>query len=104
MIVDLLVASSGIEPEVVSEADLLEVFPGYPVPVARTGHLIALKVLSQSPQRPQDAADCTALLAVASPEDLELARRALAAITARGFDRGKDLMGELRHLLSLRSL
>jgi Nucleotidyl transferase AbiEii toxin, Type IV TA system len=103
VIVDLLVASSGIEPEVVAAADPLEVFPGFPVPVARTGHLIALKVLSQGPQRPQDLADLGALLAAAPPEDLELARSALAEITGRGFHRGKNLAGEFQNLLSLRS-
>jgi len=41
-LVDLLFASSGIEPEIVAVADSLEVFPGFTVPVAQTGHLIAL--------------------------------------------------------------
>jgi hypothetical protein len=46
VVVDLLFASSGIEGEVVSGAARLEVLPGLSVPVAATGHLIALKVLA----------------------------------------------------------
>lgn len=42
---DLLFASSGIEHEIVAAADPLEVLPDLTVPVARTGHLIALKPL-----------------------------------------------------------
>jgi hypothetical protein len=44
VVVDLLFASSGIEPEVVKAADPVEVMAGLRVPVAQTGHLIALKV------------------------------------------------------------
>ena len=40
--VDLLIASSGIEAEVVASAETLEVVRGMLLPVARTGHLIAL--------------------------------------------------------------
>jgi hypothetical protein len=45
VVVDLLFASSGIENEVVANADRLEVLPRLVVPVATTPHLIALKVL-----------------------------------------------------------
>jgi hypothetical protein len=59
VVVDLLFASSGIEPEIVAAAESLEAFAGVVVPVARTGHLIALKVLSRNDAtRPQDAVDC----------------------------------------------
>lgn len=55
---DVLFASSGIESEVVGSAELLEVLPGLTVPVARIGHLIALKVLSRDDRdRHQDIAD-----------------------------------------------
>lgn len=43
--VDLLFASSGIEPEIVAAAETIEVLPGLFMRVARTGHLIALKLL-----------------------------------------------------------
>ena len=46
IVVDLLFASSGVEPKSVQAADVLEILPGLPVRVARGGHLLALKVLS----------------------------------------------------------
>lgn len=98
-VVDLLFASSGIEREIVAEAELLEVFAGLPVHVARNGHLIALKVLSRDDdQRPQDRMDLRALLAVASLDEIERADRSLALIAARGYHRGKDVMAEWRAL------
>jgi hypothetical protein len=66
-VIDLLFASSGIEPEVVAEADAIELLPQLRVRVATTGHLIALKVLARDDvTRPQDAGDLRALLG-ASP-------------------------------------
>ena len=98
--VDLLFASSGIEPDIVDRAETLELVPGLTAPVAATGHLIALKVLSRDDlTRPQDLVDLRALLRVAADRDLELARTALAAITARGYHRGRDLAADLDGLL-----
>ena len=91
VVVDLLFASSGVEPEVVRAADRLEVFPGLPLRVARGGHLLALKVLSNSPTRPQDPVDIAALLREGTPADLQEARQLAALIAARGFNRGRDL-------------
>ncbi len=94
--VDLLFASSGIEAEVVEAADVLEVLPGVEMPVAQRGHLLALKVLAYDERRrPQDRLDIMAMLAVASPEDLRMAREAVALVTSRGFHRDKDLRAEL---------
>ena len=53
-VIDLLFASCGIEPEIVAAAERTALAPGLAVSVARTGHLIAMKLLSESPQRPQD--------------------------------------------------
>lgn len=56
--VDLLFASSGIEPEVTRAAELTEVVPGPSFPIATTGHLIALKLLARDDQsRRKDMAD-----------------------------------------------
>jgi hypothetical protein len=99
-IVDLLFASSGIEPEVVADADHLKLLPGFEIGVARTGHLIALKTLARDDvHRPQDLVDLWGLLEVASPDDLALARRALELVTHRGFERGRDLAGEFDRLI-----
>jgi len=95
-VVDLLFASSGIEPEVVAAADRIEAFPGFTDPVARLGHLIALKVLARDDRaRPQDRVDLAALLAHADSPELNEAREALGLVIARGFERGRDLLGGL---------
>jgi predicted nucleotidyltransferase len=99
VIVDLLFASSGIEPEVVRQSERLDVLPGIEVPVARTGHLLALKVLSRSASRPQDAADIQALLKVLDGPERSRALDAAHLIVLRGFARGKDLVAETSALL-----
>jgi hypothetical protein len=100
---DLLFASSGIEREIVAEADVLEVLPSLFAPVAKTGHLLALKVLALRPERPQerpqDFADIRELLTVADETELRRARQALDLISRRGFDRGKDLIAEFEDQL-----
>ena len=99
-VVDLLFASSGIEAEVVADAEPIDLLPQLRMGVARTGHLIALKVLSRDDvRRPQDIADLRALLAVASPAELERARMSVSLIAARGYHRGRDLALEIDRLL-----
>ncbi|MBE1875692.1 nucleotidyl transferase AbiEii/AbiGii toxin family protein [Myceligenerans pegani] len=90
--VDLLFASSGIESEIVSHADRLEILPGTDMPVASTGHLIALKVLAG---RHQDQMDLGYLLAAASDDDLTLAQKGIELIHSRGYNRGLDLKEQL---------
>ncbi len=103
VVVDLLFASSSLEPELVASADSLEVFPGVRVPVARVPHLIALKLLARDDdRRPQDRVDLRALLAVASSADIAEVRSLLALVSQRGFDRGKDLVADLDTLLAAR--
>jgi hypothetical protein len=51
VIVDLLFASSGIEPELVGRATRLEIVAGLELPVASIGDLVALKVLSRDDDR-----------------------------------------------------
>ena len=100
-VVDLLFASSGIESEVVSGAEPVDVLPQLRMGVARTGHLIALKVLSRDDvRRPQDLVDLRALLRVASPAEIARARRALSLIASRGYHRGRDLASDMDRLCS----
>lgn len=95
-IVDLLFASSGIEPEIIAEASEIEVFPDLVAPVAEIGHLIAMKVLSRDDsRRDQDKGDLRRLITKASKDDVQIARSLLGIIQARGYHRGKDLLGEL---------
>jgi hypothetical protein len=99
LFIDLLFASSGIEDLVVEQAERVELLPGCVAPVARVGHLIALKLLSADERRLQDYLDLRALLAVASPDDLAQARSAVETIVERGFNRGRDLVQDLEHLV-----
>jgi hypothetical protein len=95
-VVDLLFASSGIEPEIVAAADRIEAVPGFSVPVARLGHLIALKVLARDDRtRPHDRVDLAALLSRADALAMAEARESLALVTRRGFHRGRDLPAAL---------
>ena len=96
--VDLLIASSGIEAEVVASAETLEVVRGVRLPVARTGHLIALKLLSVAPGRETDAADLRSLAGVATQDEWNLASEAVTQIQDRGFGRGRQLDRELQLL------
>lgn len=100
-VIDLLFASSGIEQEVVGEAEPIELLGDVTIGIARTGHLIALKVLSRDDvTRPQDLVDLRALLRVASAPEVARARHALTLIGERGYHRGRDLMFEMERLLS----
>jgi hypothetical protein len=99
VIVDLLFASSGIEPEIVAKAQVIEILDGIYLPVARIGHLLSLKILSRDDTcRPQDAADIQKLLAASNTEDLECAKKALSLIEKRGFHRNKNLLSEFESL------
>lgn len=101
VVLDVLFASSGIEPEIAEAAEVLEILPGLRVPVASAGHLLALKLLSRDDRtRPQDRIDLGALLRVATPADLDEARHSVALIHARGFQRERDLSRDLEQLIA----
>jgi Nucleotidyl transferase AbiEii toxin, Type IV TA system len=91
-VVDLLFSSSGIEPEIVRAARTLDIGAGEPVPVARPGHLVALKLLSYDPKtRPKDGLDLQALKPILDEAEIELARSGCELIMERGYNRRKDL-------------
>jgi hypothetical protein len=101
MVVDLLFASSGIEPELVRAAVEVDVGASTLVKVVRAGHLVALQLLAHDPDtRPQDALDLRSLRETLSPEELALARDACALIEARGYARGRDLSSLLEQLVA----
>ncbi len=102
VLVDLLFASSGVEPEIVAQAEELEIAAGIALPVATIGHLIALKLLARDDRyRPQDFDDLKALLQEANPEDVTQAREALQLIIDRGYNRGRgDLLEQLEQLVA----
>jgi len=99
-VVDLLFASSGIEPEAVQAATELEILDGLTVPVASVGHLIAMKVLARDDRhRPQDRVDLAGLFRAATKDDIAAARDALELIVRRGYGRGRPLLQELDQAL-----
>jgi predicted nucleotidyltransferase len=99
VVVDVLFASSGIEAEIASAADTVEVLPDLRIPVATIGHLNALKILARDDHtRPQDRIDLVALVALASREDIDQARTAVTLIAKRGFHRGRNLSAALEDL------
>jgi predicted nucleotidyltransferase len=101
VLVDLLFATAGVEPEVVDGANVLQIMAGVEVPVASVGHLLALKTLSVDDQkRPQDRIDIAALLRVATAADLRTAEQALHLMALRGFHRGRDLLASFAKLRS----
>jgi len=101
LLLDVLFASSGIEPEIARDAEVIEILPGLSIPVARVGHLLAMKLLARDDRRrPQDADDIRSLLAVA--DDVERARcgDSIALIVERGFARERDLLAAWRAALA----
>ncbi len=94
IVVDLLFASSGIEREICTAAEPLEIASGLTVPVARTGHLLAQKILSRGPDRLQDDLDIRALMAGVDHAEKNRCRQALQAVADMGANRGKDLLCE----------
>jgi len=97
--VDLVFASTGIESEIVAAATDIEVVPGLQVPVASTGHLIAMKVLSERIGRERDRDDLRALVDAVDEDGVAVARAAVSLIEERGFHRGKDLGAILESFL-----
>jgi hypothetical protein len=89
--IDLLFASSGIERELAAAAVRVD-----DVPVSPVGHLLALKVLSESDRRLQDRIDIQELAKVATAEDWRTAKAMVRLIKERGFHRGRALLTRLR--------
>jgi hypothetical protein len=98
--VDLLFASSGIEPEIVERAGMVALSAmGGELPIARAEELLAMKILSMTDQRLQDRLDAQRLLACNPQLDLAVTRANLVLIRDRGFHRGQDLEQKLAFLL-----
>src|SRR5579862_5054686 len=95
VIVDLLFNSSGIETEICHDAERLEIAPGLLVPVAQSGHLVAMKLLASAPDRPQDSMDLSALIASLTPLEMARARAAVRRIEQIGANRSRRLADDL---------
>lgn len=107
VVVDLLFASCGIEPEIAEAAEEIEILPDLVAPVATTAHLIAMKLLARDDdRRPQDRSDLRALVDAASPQDIQDARKAIELITLRGLGKmacgpGSEFQNWAQHLSGL---
>lgn len=99
LLVDLLFAACGVEPEAVEHATKLDLGYAAPLPVASVGHLIAMKVLSESDERLQDRIDLVNLMVAATPRDLEIAQTAVDLIQQRGYGRKKKLRAVFERFL-----
>ncbi|MBA4181020.1 MAG: hypothetical protein C0506_10570 [Anaerolinea sp.] len=95
VIVDLLFASCGIEPEVVAAATNENIARGVTGPVATVGYLIAMKTLSERDTRNQDRQDLIDLIRASSPADLEVARAGAAL-------KGRSIAEIFAHLHNVR--
>jgi predicted nucleotidyltransferase len=100
VVIDLLFASTGIEDEICAAADRMEVADGVVVPVATAGHLLVMKLLSRSADRPQDEIDVRGLLGVLTADDRRRATEGARQIERLGANRGKLLVIDLAALLS----
>lgn len=96
VVVDLLFASCGIEPEIVAAAEPISVVQGLVLPVATVGHLIVMKLLARDDRRrPIDSDDLRSLRDVALDGDWILARDAARLVSQRGYARGRDLVADV---------
>ncbi len=92
VLVDLLFASSGVETEIVTQADSLEILPTLVLPVARAAHLVVLKLLARDDEsRPQDRMDLRELRRVLTLDDEAEVIRVAHLVGARGFNRERDM-------------
>jgi hypothetical protein len=97
--VDLLTASSGLEPEIVSRAEEIDLEGVGSIPVARAEELLAMKVLSMDDRRLQDRIDAISLSDCNPDLDLQAVRQNLSVIRERGYDRNQDLESKLEEIL-----
>jgi predicted nucleotidyltransferase len=101
-IIDLLFAASGIEPEAVAGAERIELGSGVIAPVARIGHLIAMKLVSRdAKRRPNDQQDLVNLAKVADELEWSLAESSIDLIRVRGYHRGRNLHAGLAELRTI---
>lgn len=101
VVLDLLFASCGVEPEVVAGAEPLELVEGLVLPVATAAHLTVMKVLSYHPiTRATDLQDLASLIPSLSDRERAEVKGLLSQIAARGYGRGLDLDARWKEVLA----
>jgi hypothetical protein len=98
VVCNLILATCGIESEVVASAERVELFPGKWVTTATAESMVAMKILSAAAKRPRDLGDLQAMLRANPTLDESRVSSLLDAITARGYSRGQDLIEKWRKL------
>jgi hypothetical protein len=98
VVCDLVFATCGIERETIQAAQRIEIFPRISIRTATAEAMVAMKVLSATPQRPRDAGDIQAMLRANPQLDRALVVSLLDLITRRGYSRGQDLIEKWRKL------
>ena len=102
VIVDLLFCTCGIEKEVASSADQLEILPKLKIGVATIPSLLAMKVLSADiNRRPVDINDIKILIKRSTNSQLSEAKKLVKLIEKRGFNRGKQVYKDFERYLKL---
>lgn len=101
VVVDLLLATTGIEADIVSRASVLAFTGSGRLPTAAAEDLVAMKLLSMDDRRLQDRMDALALVEMNPQLDLDRVRQSLADIEAAGCARDQDLNAKLDDLLAL---
>jgi len=98
---DFLFELCGIEKEVVSSAQKLEIWPDCSAPIATVSSLLAMKARCQDlPERIQDKADLiTQLIPLANLNEIEEARNLIKLIEERNFNEGRDLLSSFNKLV-----
>lgn len=98
VVVDLMFANCGIEPEVIDRSTIIHLPAVGHIPVASSEELVAMKVLSMTDARLQDRLDAQQLLKHGTV-DLERVQENLERIAERRYERGQDLRAKLDGLL-----
>jgi hypothetical protein len=91
---DFLFELCGIENEVVTTAEVMEIWPTLFAPIASMPSLLAMKARCQElPERIQDKADLVnQLVPYATEKDISEARELIRLMEQRGFNEGRDLL------------
>lgn len=100
ILLDLIFATTGIEPDIVRRATTIDLPGAGRIPVASPEDLLVMKVLSMSDERPQDRMDARGLLRANPDLDLDAVRQSLQKIEESGNHRQQDLAAKLDSLIS----
>lgn len=99
--IDMLFELCGIEDEVVSSAEIIEIWSSVFAPIASMPVLLAMKARCQElPERIQDKADLlNQLIPFATEDEIKEARKLIKLMEDRGFNEGRELLVKFDELI-----